>query len=168
MEIRNTTISDLPIVMKIYEGARKFMAQTGNPKQWGATNWPPESVIREDIKCSRGYVVVNDDDRVIGAFCYMFGKDIDPTYLNIEDGRWSDDSAYGVVHRLAGDGSEPGIGRFCLDWALKESGHLRVDTHPDNQVMQNLLNSMGFRQCGIIHVIEDNDPRYAYEKLRQL
>ncbi len=168
MKIRNTTISDLPIVMKIYEGARKFMAQTGNPKQWGATNWPPESVIREDIQNHRSYVCVNDEGGVIGVFAYVYGKDIDPTYLDIEDGSWFDDSAYGVVHRMAGDGSQHGIGRFCLDWALKESGHLRVDTHPDNQVMQNLLNSMGFRQCGIIHVIEDNDPRYAYEKLRQL
>ena len=66
MEIRNTTISDLPIVMKIYEDARKFMAQTGNPKQWGATNWPPESVIREDIQNHRSYVCVNDEGGVFG------------------------------------------------------------------------------------------------------
>ncbi|MGN1382722.1 MAG: GNAT family N-acetyltransferase, partial [Eubacterium sp.] len=127
MEIRKTRIEDLPAVMKIYEGARRFMAQTGNPKQWGATNWPPESVIREDIRLGRSYAVTSEDGRVIGVFCYIFGRDIDPTYRNIEGGNWFDDSAYGVVHRMAGDGSERGIGRFCLNWALQQSGHLRVD-----------------------------------------
>lgn len=30
--------------------------------------------------------------------------------------------------------------------------------------MQGLLKKLGFVQCGIIHVVEDNDPRIAYEK----
>lgn len=165
MKIRKTTTEDLQTVMPIYENARVFMAETGNPKQWGATNWPPESVIREDIRAGRSYVCLNDAGRVIGVFCYMFGKDIDPTYREIEDGSWLEDSPYGVVHRMAGDGSEHGISQFCLQWALEQSGHLRVDTHPDNRIMQNLLDRMEFQRCGIIHVIEDNDPRYAYEKI---
>lgn len=33
-------------------------------------------------------------------------------------------------------------------------------------VMQNLLTKLGFEKRGIIHVIEDDDPRYAYEKIR--
>ena len=32
---------------------------------------------------------------------------------------------YGVVHRLAGDGSEKGIGAFCIDWAFSKCGNLR-------------------------------------------
>ena len=31
-------------------------------------------------------------------------------------------------------------------------------------VMQNLLAKLGFTRCGIIHVQEDDDPRFAYEK----
>jgi len=69
------------------------------------------------------------------------------------------------AHRLAGDGSEKGIGRFCLDWAFEQCKHLRVDTHTDNKVMQSLLGKAGFIKCGIIHVVEDNYPRFAYEKL---
>ena len=30
--------------------------------------------------------------------------------------------------------------------------------------MQNILAKLGFVKCGIIHVVEDNFPRYAYEK----
>ena len=52
-----------------------------------------------------------------------------------------------------------------FDWAFSRCGHLRMDTHGDNTVMQRLLTKLGFRYCGIIHVEEDDDPRLAYEKL---
>ena len=98
----------------------------------------------------------------------MFRKDIEPTYHIIEDGSWIDGDSYGVVHRLASDGSEKGIGRYCLDWAYEQSGHLRVDTHTDNKIMQSVLEKNGFVKCGIIHVFEDDYPRYAYEKTGKL
>ncbi len=69
MKIRKTTTDDLQYVMPIYEQARVFMAETGNPKQWGATNWPPESVIREDIQQGKSYVCLNEEERIIGVFC---------------------------------------------------------------------------------------------------
>jgi RimJ/RimL family protein N-acetyltransferase len=140
------------------------MAAHGNYRQWGPTHWPPEDLIREDIRQGKSYVCTCDD-RVVGVFYFDQGKDIEPTYREIQEGGWSDDSPYGVVHRMAGDGSVKGIGAFCLDWAYGQCGHLRVDTHPDNLVMQKLLEKTGFVRRGIIHVVEDNDPRYAYEKL---
>ncbi|MCX4339567.1 MAG: hypothetical protein OSJ72_07965 [Lachnospiraceae bacterium] len=70
-----------------------------------------------------------------------------------------------MVHRLAGDGSVKGIGRFCWEWAYGQCGHLRVDTHGDNLVMQGVLTKMGFCYCGIIYVAADNDPRLAYERV---
>ena len=36
--------------MEIYAYAREYMAAHGNPDQWGPTNWPPEDLIREDIR----------------------------------------------------------------------------------------------------------------------
>ena len=80
---------------------------------------------------------------------------------------WRDDSPYGVVHRLAGDGSVKGVGAFCLDWAYRQCGHLRVDTHGDNVVMQNLLRANGFAHRGTIYVEEDDYPRLAFEKSPQ-
>ena len=70
-----------------------------------------------------------------------------------------------VVHRLAGDGSKKGIGAFCLNWALRQSGHIRIDTHGDNKVMQKLLERLGFTHCGTIFVQEDKDPKLAYERI---
>ena len=167
MEIRKSTLEDLPRIMEIYAYAREFMVRTGNPNQWGPTNWPPEELIHDDIRDGNSYVCVNDEEKVIGSFFFIHGKDIEPTYKEITDGAWLDDSPYGVVHRIAGDGSEKGIGAFCINWAFDQCGHLRIDTHGDNYVMQKLLEKLGFVRCGIIHVREDNDPRLAYEKFRE-
>lgn len=163
MRIRHATEKDFQRIMEIYEYARQFMAEHGNPNQWGPTNWPPEALIHADIAARDSYVCICDE-RVVGTFFFQYGKDIEPTYYEIEDGGWLDDSAYGVVHRLAGDGSVKGIGKFCIDWAFEKCGHLRVDTHGDNRVMQKLLEKCGFTHCGTIYVEEDCYPRLAYEK----
>ena len=164
MRIRKTEPADMGRIMEIYAGARKFMAEHGNPNQWGPTNWPPEALIREDMANGNSYVCLNDMDRIIGTFFYVQGDDIEPTYREIEDGAWIEPGPYGVVHRIAADGSEKGIGAFCINWAYGQCGHLRMDTHGDNKVMQNLLKKLGFIHCGTIHVVEDNDPRLAFEK----
>ena len=164
MRIRKSTEADFARMMEIYAQARKFMAEHGNPNQWGATNWPPEDLIHQDIKNGNSYVCVNDAGAVIGTFFYIYGTDVEPTYRNICEGTWIDDSDYGVVHRIAADGSEKGIGAFCLNWVYEQCGHVRIDTHGDNAVMQNLLKKLGYKRTGTIYVEEDNDPRLAYEK----
>ena len=164
MKIRPTTGEDLLRLLEIYQYARNFMVDHGNPDQWGLTQWPPEALLRADIAAGHSYVCVAEE-RIVGTFFFISGPDIDPTYRHIEDGNWLEDSPYGVVHRLAGDGSRPGIGQFCLEWALQQCGHLRVDTHGDNKVIQNLLRKMGFTHCGTIYVEEDDFPRLAYEKI---
>lgn len=165
MKIRHSEGQDLDRIMEIYRIARAFMAEHGNPNQWGPTNWPPVELIRSDIRNGCSYVCLNDADAVIGTFFFMQGKDIEPTYRNITDGAWLEDSPYGVVHRIAGDGSEKGIGAFCINWAYEQCGHLRIDTHGDNTVMQNLVRKLGFIHCGTIYVEEDSYPRLAFEKI---
>ncbi len=164
MTIRKTTIRDLARIMEIYAYARRFMAEHGNPDQWGPTCWPPEALIRRDIADGNSYVCENAAGKIIGTFFFTYGADIEPTYRRITDGRWLDESPYGVVHRIASDGSEKGTGAFCLDWAYARCGHLRIDTHGDNAVMQRLLEKLGFVHCGTIFVEEDDAPRLAYEK----
>ena len=164
MRIRHAEEKDIPRMMEIYRYAREFMAAHGNPNQWGPTNWPPEELIRRDIRKEHSYVCENDEGKVTGTFFYICGENIEPTYRDITDGAWRDDSPYGVVHRIASDGSEKGIGAFCLDWAFSQCGHLRIDTHGDNVVMQRLLTKLGSVPCGTIYVEEDHYPRIAFEK----
>lgn len=164
MKIRNSTIHDINRIMEIYAFAREYMAEHGNPNQWGPTNWPPEALIRRDIAAGNSYVCENDGGTIVGTFFFIHGADIEPTYRTITEGVWLDSSPYGVVHRIASDASEKGIGTFCLNWAYKQCSHLRIDTHGDNLIMQNLLGKLGFIHCGTIYVEEDDDPRLAYEK----
>ena len=161
--IRPSTEADFDRIMEIYSTARAFMAAHGNPLQWGPTHWPPEALIHQDIAEGKSFVCTRSG-RTVGTFFFAQGPDIEPTYRHITDGAWLDPSPYGVVHRLAGDGSARGTGAFCLNWALARCGHLRVDTHGDNLVMQNLLKKLGFTHCGTIYVEEDPYPRLAYEK----
>ena len=164
MEIRHATKEDIYQIMKIYEYARHFMAEHGNPNQWGPTNWPPKELILSDIASGNSFVCTSND-KIVGTFFFTQGKDIEPTYRMIENGAWLDDGPYGVIHRLAGNGAVSGIGKFCINWAFNQCRHLRIDTHSDNQVMQNLLKKNGFVHCGTIYVKNDCYPRLAYEKI---
>lgn len=163
MYIRPSTENDFDRIMEIYAYARCFMAKHGNPSQWGPTGWPPEELIHSDIASGNSYVCISDE-RIVGTFFFCQGDDIEPAYQVIENGAWLDESPYGVIHRIAGDGSVKGIGAFCIRWALDRCSHLRMDTHGDNYVMQNLLSKNGFIHCGTIYVPEDHYPRLAYEK----
>ena len=68
MKIRNSTERDFSRIMEIYSFARRYMAEHGNPNQWGPTNWPPEELIHSDIQSGNSYVCVNDEGSIIGTF----------------------------------------------------------------------------------------------------
>ena len=161
MQIRPTKACEIDNVMTIYERARAFMAEQGNPHQWGDTSWPPRELIEADIAAGKRYVCVADDGQLAAVFFYEAGHRVDPCYDRI-DGAWQGSEDYGVVHRIASAGTVRGAGRAGIEWACERCGHLRLDTHEDNAPMRGLLESLGFVHCGTIYVHEDNAPRRAY------
>ena len=161
MKIRKSTVEDLPRILAIYERARKFMAETGNPRQWGGS-WPPADLIPKDIEAGESYVCEHEG-RPVAVFLLRVGEDIDPTYRLI-DGAWIADGPYGVVHRIASSGEVKGAGAFCLDWAFEQCRHLRIDTFRENRVMRELLAKKGFSYRGVI-ALDDGSPRMAFEKI---
>ena len=163
LSIRTASARDFERIMEVYAAARSFMAAHGNPNQWGPTCWPPAELVRRDIAQGQSHVC-ECGGRIVGVFFYDFGEEVEPTYARIEDGAWLDRSPYGVVHRIASDGSVKGVGTACLNWAFARSGHVRIDTHGDNAVMQRLLGKLGFSHCGTVYVEEDDYPRLAFEK----
>lgn len=160
MEIRKARPEDLESIMKIYAHAREFMAQTGNPHQWGDEGYPARSLIQEDIRRGISYVA-EADGALEAVFMFLVGDD--PTYHVIENGQWVNEEPYGVVHRIAAMGRVKGAGSACLQWAFRQCGNLRIDTHDDNRVMQHVLEKNGFVKCGRIY-LENGDPRIAYQK----
>lgn len=159
MLMRKATFGDLPEIIQIYASARIFMAENGNKNQWGSV-YPPSEVIQSDITNQKLYVCT-EDDRI--ACVFYFAVEADPTYSIIHNGAWLNNAPYGVVHRIASTRIVKGAARFCLNWAFNECRNLKIDTHRDNIPMQNLLNSLGFKYCGIIY-LESGDERLAYQK----
>lgn len=160
LEITCAENSDLPRILEIYAYARDFMKNTANPTQWG-DHFPPEELLEGDIVKGQLYVV-RDEQEIHGVFAFIIGED--PTYMHIEQGTWRSDSAYGTIHRLAGDGQVRGIFPAVVEFCSRKMPHLRVDTHENNRVMQHLIEKNGFVPCGIIH-LEDGSPRLAYERV---
>jgi len=159
MFIRKTEIKDLDNVMMIYEDARSFMKENGNPNQWG-DSYPERELIKRDISEGKSYVCM-DGDVIAGVFYFGIGPD--PTYLKIYDGNWLNDEPYGVIHRIASLSRKKGVASFCLNWCFKQCPNIRIDTHRDNLIMQNFLKKHGFIRCGIIY-LEDGSERLAYQK----
>ena len=149
--------ADLDRICEIYAAARAFMAQNGNPTQWG-DSYPAISMLREDIR-ERHLYVIRQGETIRGVF--YLNQYEDPTYAAIYNGSWHCDEPYAVIHRIAADGSG-GIVKCAVDFALTASPYLRIDTHQDNTVMQRVLQKIGFQFCGTIYV-EDGTPRLAYD-----
>ncbi len=161
MDIRKSTLADLPRMMEIYEYARGFMAETGNPHQWGDEGYPKKELLEQDIEKGISYVI-ELDGRVCGVFVFIIGDD--PTYAYIENGQWLNDEVYGTIHRIAGDGSCRGLLQECMKYCSMQVDNIRIDTHHDNKVMQGAIGKCGFEECGVIYVA-DGSPRIAYQKI---
>lgn len=159
LQIRKAKHDDLDIILKIYAYARKFMKEHNNSSQWGESH-PQKNMLEEDILKERLYVVTSNN--VIHAvFAFIIGED--PTYIDIEEGKWEDNSLYGTIHRIASDGKKQGIFSFVTNYCYSIIPHLRIDTHENNLIMQHLILKEGFIYRGIIKVA-DGTPRLAYEK----
>ena len=157
--IRTALREDLPRIEEIYAYARRFMAETGNPNQWGNTT-PRTSLLEDDIEKGLLFVMTHED-QIHGVFYFYIGPD--PTYGEIEDGQWRSDTPYGTIHRIAGDGSG-GVLAAAVDFGKKRINHIRIDTHHDNKIMQSAIAKQGFQRSGIIH-LENGSPRIAYDLL---
>lgn len=163
MLIRKTEYKDLDKVMEIYDDAKKFMRENGNPYQWG-DNYPERELIMQDIADGKSYVCI-DDGEIVGVFYFDMGPD--PTYIKIYQGSWINDEPYGVIHRIASARRKKGVASFCLDWCFKKWPNIRIDTHKDNLIMQNFLKKHGFKRCGIIYLM-DGSERLAYQKIANI
>ncbi len=158
LEIRKTQTEDLERIGEIFSVARKYMADNGNPTQWGQDR-PSLDLVIDDIAKGNSYVVT-DDGKIVGTFAYIPG--IEETYLEI-DGAWIDDAPYGTIHRIASDGSVRGVFDAALDFAQSQGRDVRIDTHKDNATMLHLIRRSGFTECGII-IVDDGTPRIAFQK----
>ena len=157
---------DLERILKIYERARRFMRENGNPNQWKNVH-PPKESLTQNIEEQKLYVL-KADGVIHGVF--FFDKGPDPTYDYIE-GKWLNDDEYFVIHRIASSGEVRGVLKSCVEYCLQFASNIKIDTHADNHVMQKGLEKLGFVHCGTIYVpgygpmkaYQKGEPREAYQ-----
>lgn len=160
MIIREARIEDIERILEIYDIAKAFMRQTGNPNQWNSS-YPDVKLLEDDIDKQQLFVM-EEDSIIHSVFAFIIGDD--PTYRDIE-GAWLDDSTYGTIHRIASDGTVHQVFKKAVDFCSEKCLHLRADTHEDNKVMQKVILKNGFKETGIIYVA-DGTPRIAFEKVK--
>ena len=163
--IRKSKFEDIPEMMKTFAVAVQTMRNNGNLEQW--INYPPDGLLESDIRAGKSYVI-EAGGKLCGTF--FFALEEDPTYLVIDDGAWLNDAPYGVIHRIASNGTERGVLKAAIDYCAQFSTNLRIDTHRDNTIMQHLLEKYGFQKCGIIYVqdaVSDHSPRLAYHRVAE-
>ena len=154
MNIRKAVVSDFNRIMEIYAIARKYMKNSGNPNQW-KDHYPEKNIVNKDIEDKISHVL--EDNGHIFA-CFVFTKGYEKSYeLNFPS-----DKEYGIIHRVASDGSERKIVSRIINFVKKEISLLRIDTHEDNKTMQKAVEKLGFKRLGIIQ-LDDRSFRILYE-----
>ena len=84
MQIRHTRPEDMDVLLALYENARQFMAQNGNPNQW-VKGYPDRAQLEQDMAAGGSYVCT-DGERIVGTFFFAVGEE--PAYRRIENGQW--------------------------------------------------------------------------------
>ena len=144
--MNNYTISkasskDIDRIMVLAAASRQIMKESGNPTQW-TDNHPSRETIEEDVERGDCYVISkrgeddatdsadkgdatdNADSMIVGSFVFRDGPD--PSYANIYDGAWIDDTLpYHVIHRVMSLPDAHGIFAEIINFCFQHSKNIR-------------------------------------------
>ena len=143
--VRKALYTDLDSVLKIYDKARKYMADTGNPKQW-SDSYPPKELVIRDIDGGNLFVL-EEDSKIYGVFAFF--HEGDAIYDDI-DGEWLNSLPHAAIHRVASSGEKSGVLAQCIAFCLSQCNNLKIDTYTTNKIMQHQLIKYGFVNCGTL------------------
>lgn len=155
--IRKATLEDMPVLLEIYDRARKFMVSTGNTNQW-TNEYPSKEILTDDILKSEMFVL-EDEDGIQASFVFYCG--IDLCYNKIYDGQWLNNEPYGVIHRIATRGLKKHMADYILEYCSSKIDNIRMDTHVNNKPMQNFMIRHGFKHVGTIY-LKNGQSRLAF------
>lgn len=161
--LRKAQLTDLSLIMKIIQEARKFLYESGSDQWQGA--YPASLDIEKDIAKQQAFVLIVEGE--IAAYSAVITGE-EPAYTKITDGKWSNDSLdYVTVHRIAFSDQFRGrkLSSFLFTTIftrMYEIGYrdFRVDTHEKNQIMQHVFEREGFVKKGMVII---DGARMAYQ-----
>lgn len=163
MIFRKATEQDITAIEQIIRAASARLGAAGID-QW-QRGYPNRSSIEKDVTEGVGMVLCEGDTILVYGAVIFTGE---PAYNDLTGGEWLTQGEYACVHRLCTNEIFVGMGfskHFMLAaeaMASERVKSIRIDTHPDNKIMQGLICRLGYTYCGDV-VIESR--RLAYEKL---
>ncbi|APX71879.1 GNAT family N-acetyltransferase [Companilactobacillus allii] len=164
--LRQAKADDLKRVIEIINGEKSALLVRG-VNQW-QQGYPDEEILKQDIEEGINYVLILDGE-IVGTAALQQGYD--KSYQSIS-GSWSDESevTYSIIHRIAVESGHQGekLTTALIQQLLTISYYLgyhdiRIDTHPDNRVMQHVITDNRFIERGNITLDIDQGIRKAYQ-----
>ena len=162
MIFRKATIEDINSVAAMIKAASARLGAAGID-QW-QRGYPNRESVERDVEKGVGMVLCEGDTIIAYGAVIFTGE---PAYNDLTGGEWLSKGEYAVIHRLCVASGHIGQGYsrcFMLHAQAEASENvasMRIDTHPENKIMQSLISSLGYTYCGDV-VIESR--RLAYEK----
>ncbi|MBE6213515.1 MAG: GNAT family N-acetyltransferase [Rikenellaceae bacterium] len=168
MIFRKATHADIDRIAEIVSYASQRLHKAGID-QW-QRGYPNRQSVENDVNNGVGMVLsLGNEILAYGAVIFTGER----AYDDLTGGEWltkSDTTAprYAVIHRLCVSEIFVGMGfakqfvQAAEAMAAESAESMRIDTHPDNRIMQGLVASLGYTYCGDV-VIESR--RLAYEKV---
>jgi GNAT superfamily N-acetyltransferase len=160
---RKAKIEDIDTVEQIMLAASGRLGAAGID-QW-QRGYPNRTSVERDVADGVGYVVC-DGEQIVAYGAVIFTGEV--AYNDLTGGEWLTAGDYACVHRVCVNEIFVGMGfskQFMMAveaMAAERVKSIRIDTHPDNKIMQGLIRAMGYTYCGDV-VIESR--RLAYEKI---
>ena len=163
MIFRQATTEDIEAIVEIVNAASKRLGVAG-VDQW-QRGYPNRESVERDIESGVGMVLCEGDTIIVYGAVIFSGE---PAYNDLTGGEWLTAGDYACVHRLCVNEIFVGMGfskHFMMAaeaMASERVKSIRIDTHPENKIMQGLIQRLGYTYCGDV-VIESR--RLAYEKI---
>lgn len=163
MIFRKATQEDIAAVSEIIKSASARLKAQGID-QW-QRGYPLRQSVEQDVERGVGMLLCEGQTIIAYGAVIFTGE---PAYEALTGGAWLTDGEYAVVHRLCVSDIFVGMGfakHFMVAaeaMASERVKSIRVDTHPENKIMQGLIASLHYTYCGDV-VIESR--RLAYEKI---
>ena len=164
--MRIAEIKDLDEIMIIINDGKKALKKDG-VDQW-QNGLPDREGILENILTGESFVYEGNGE--ILSFAYL-KKDYEEDYREIEVD-FKNHGPYLTIHRLSvrESAKKKGVAKKFFDEIIRYGKKLkmesiRIDTHPDNFKMQNLIRKFSFKKVGICTVDDKirRSKRYVYE-----
>lgn len=162
MIFRKATKEDIDEIARMIAAASRRLGVAGID-QW-QRGYPNRESIERDVENGVG-MLLSEGPMLIAYGAVIFTGE--PAYDDLTGGKWLTEGEYAVVHRLCVSDIFVGMGfaksfmSAAESMAAERVKSMRIDTHPDNKIMQGLIEKLGFTYCGDV-VIESR--RLAYEK----